>query len=327
MNIRGMMFALSKTEIRPILSASVLLLGAVAAFGQRQDDHRTFEVASVRAAGSNSLAEFNPRGGPGTNDPGRISYRNNSLRSLVMSAYNLTLSHELEGPSWMDQQKYDIVANVPYGTTKEQLKIMLQNLLKDRFRLAIHHVSRIVPGYEMAIAKGGLRLREAVAAPPTVPDPPVAATPEKDRRPTSGVLLSKQAAPLILPPGDRWAVVPRACPPSTSLTLCGHARVLARGQTMPAIAEMVRSLLKRPTVDKTGVGGKYDFTLDFSPESIGIILPAPDGQAAGGATVLDDPRPNFELALESQLGLKLTNSRISADVIVIDHVERQPTEN
>jgi uncharacterized protein (TIGR03435 family) len=139
--------------------ASVLLCAA--AFGQAPDTRPAFEVASVRPAGppGQGPPTRGLQGGPGTNDPDRITDRGVTLQRLIREGYGVDFD-QIQGPSWMADESYDVAAKVPPGSTKDQLKLMLQNLLAERFKLTLHHVSKDFPVFELTIAKGGLKIKE-----------------------------------------------------------------------------------------------------------------------------------------------------------------------
>ncbi len=73
---------------------------------------------------------------------------------LLMTAYDVK-PYQITGPPWLDSERYDIIAKVPAGATKDQVKVMWQNLLADRFGLTLHHQSKVFQVEEMQIAKGG----------------------------------------------------------------------------------------------------------------------------------------------------------------------------
>jgi uncharacterized protein (TIGR03435 family) len=104
-------------------------------------------------------------GGPGTPDPGRFACENFDLASLIMLAYDLP-SYRLSAPSWMRDAKFDIVANVPSGSTKEQFRLMQQNQLAERFQLKTHWETKEMQVYVLATAKRGPKLKESAAASP-----------------------------------------------------------------------------------------------------------------------------------------------------------------
>lgn len=80
-----------------------------------------------------------------------------------MRAYDVQ-SFQVSGPSWMDRERFDVIAKVPGGTSREDVRVMLQNLLADRFRLKLHKETKEAPVYEMTVAKGGIRMKEAAPA-------------------------------------------------------------------------------------------------------------------------------------------------------------------
>src|SRR5947207_312669 len=137
---------------RTILSASLAVLSCGAAFGQASP---SFEVASVKPAEAPStpgMLRVGMRGGPGTPDPGQITYSNVSLKNVIMNAYNVK-GYQITGPKWLDSERFDIVAKVPKGATKEEFRLMLQNLLAERFKLSLHHESKELPIYGLVVGK------------------------------------------------------------------------------------------------------------------------------------------------------------------------------
>jgi uncharacterized protein (TIGR03435 family) len=104
-------------------------------------------------------------GGPGTPDPNRFACENFDLASLITLAYDIP-SYRLSAPSWMRDAKFDLVANVPSGSTKEQFRLMQQNLLAERFQLKTHWDTKEMQVYALVIAKGGSKLKESTTAAP-----------------------------------------------------------------------------------------------------------------------------------------------------------------
>src|SRR6516165_5345412 len=110
-------------------------LACAAIFGQAAASI-SFEVASVRPSpppGPNERVFFGPpRGGPGTRDPGQITWERAALRNIIITAYDMQ-TYQINAPDWLATERYDIVAKVPGGATKEQVNVMWRNLLKERF--------------------------------------------------------------------------------------------------------------------------------------------------------------------------------------------------
>src|SRR5579864_8938578 len=293
--------------MRRILPSAVIAAFACAlAFGQATGS-LTFEVASVKPSPppdpSGRVFFGPPRGGPGTSDPGQITWTNAALRNILMTAYDVQ-TYQVNAPDWLSTERYDIVAKVPEGATRAQVNVMWQNLLKERFGLVLHHESKEFTVDEMTVAKGGLKLKET-GDPNVEPFTPAAGPPKLDK---SGLPEMNGSGAIV------------------SISL-GSARPAARmiAKALPAaeIAIQLANLLRRPVVDKTGLTGKYDFTLEFTPDLSGAgFLPPPPpppgapGPApsapAGGAS---DPGTNIASAVEKQLGLKLTATKGKLDVI------------
>ena len=99
-------------------------------------------------------------GGPGTEDPGRITYRNVTLRNMLEAAYDLR-SYQIIGPGWIDSQRFDVTATIPKGTSVEEFRVMLQALLRERLRMTVHHEQRPTRMYALVIAQGGLKMKES----------------------------------------------------------------------------------------------------------------------------------------------------------------------
>jgi uncharacterized protein (TIGR03435 family) len=316
--------------LRAIMRAGLVVFTSCAAFAQPAENSPTFEVASVKPAApitGNRIAVM-MRGGPGTPDPGQITYSNVTLKNVLTNAYGVK-SFQISGPGWLDTERYDIVAKLPRGATKEQFMVMLQNLLAERFQLTLHREKKDLPMYALVVGKNGPRMKESAddAAPkdggPAADGPP----------PPPGKLpMDRDGFPVMPGSMGRGA---------TSMALMnGNARMTANGQTMARLAEMLSNQLDLPVVDMTGLTGKYDFTLYFAPEGLmrmlgGLTPPPPGapppGEGGGGMPMASTPdgqsSPNLLSALQEQLGLKLEQRKGPVDLLVIDHLEKAPVEN
>jgi len=238
---------------------------------------------------------------------------------LITAAYGLTPAQAnlIFGPPSLDKGGYDIVAKIPAGATAEQFYPMLRNLLAERFGLAVHWEQRDLPSYDLVVAKGGSKLRE--------PEKPPGGAQQQPGQPV---------APLGQLPTDKdgWPVFPPGIPRINLLMRRGiaTAHVSARMQTVADLLRMLGSRIDRPVVDKTGLTGAYDFTLDFAPPATMVNPPAGPEPSPGQAGALDsvsEPAPDLFAALESQLGLKLVSTKSPVKVLVVDKVNDKPTEN
>jgi uncharacterized protein (TIGR03435 family) len=95
-------------------------------------------------------------------DAGRVNYSNVTLMNVMTRAYSVK-EHQITGPDWLRTERYDIVATVPPGSPKDQIPLMLQTLLADRFKLTLHRESKVLPVYALVVGKSGPKLKEAEA--------------------------------------------------------------------------------------------------------------------------------------------------------------------
>jgi uncharacterized protein (TIGR03435 family) len=286
------------------MRAIVLCLAAAPCLAQ------VFDAVSVKAVSIDSHPVFGNRGGPGTADPGRIHLCCVGMYSLLMRAYEVEVDR-IAGPSWildnMGPNLYEVDATMPPDTTKAQFQLMMQSLLAERFHLVMHRESRNFPGYDLVIARGGAKLKEST------PDPNATAA-----------------------DGPRM---------TTSL---GHGMVRVQAQQKP-LSELVRTMgsliaqgmgadpsdfstHKARVIDRTGLTGTYDFTLQFACEGcrgVGSNLPlAGRGQTDSPSAADPGDAPDIFTAFEKQLGLRLEKAKdIPLDVIVVDRADKVPTAN
>jgi len=277
---------------------------------------QTFEVATVKPAeppepGKRMMMGIS--GGPGSRDPGQIS-ANVTLSMLLINAYDVK-PYQITGPPWRNVERYEIIAKVPTGATKDQVRVMWQKLLADRFGLTLHHQSKVFQVEEMQIAKAG-KLKETTLA----PDTPEAQPPAGPFVPPK---MDKNGEPELTVPGLFMRMTVGPTGPS--------AHMVGKAQTTAQLAGAVANELDRPVVDKTGLTGKYDFVLDFVPDPSRIRLPpgaGPPPGLGGDATNATDPSGLTIIgALQQQLGLHLVSTKAPLDTIVIDHAEKVPSEN
>jgi uncharacterized protein (TIGR03435 family) len=201
---------------------------------------------------------------------------------------------------------FDIEARAPGNPTKDQMRLMMQSLLADRFRLRAHFETHEGPVYALTLVRlgrTGPKLRPHADG-PACPD-------------------FEMAAPAIpAPPRNASDVFPPVCGwPQIRGTLAGARDVameIIAEETIHGFGSMVGEV-DRPVVDQTGLKGRYDFTLQLPPGtlsfSVSVAPPNPDG-------IPTDPRGTpFLDALRKQLGLKLVSSKGPIRKLVIDHVE------
>lgn len=301
-------------------TCSIILIAALSA--SAQDKKLEFDAASVRVSDrpikltpvrcptlTTCPPPTNIQGGPGTPDPERMTFTGVGLRTLIYNALNLPQEDDLIPPAWIGNwtdyfskgSRYDIVAKVPAGATKEQAKEMLKNLLIERFGFAYHMEKRDYDGYRLTVAKGGPKLKPAAPA-----DGPRRILPNGVRQP-----LDDQGFPVFQP----------GYPGISTFARDGVCRLAGRMVTAEDLLQVLRIRLGAASklANDTGLSGKYDLKLEFS-DSLRPGCGASTGAAA-------EPAPDLFAALEKQLGLKLEKVKVPIDVVVIDHFNEQPTDD
>jgi uncharacterized protein (TIGR03435 family) len=231
-----------------------------------------------------------------------------SLGPLLLRAYSL-MPYQLDGPAkLLDGATYDITAKIPLGATADDVNLMLQGLLAERFGLAVHWAMKKHSAYELTIAKGGLRMKEA--APPSADGAPVD-DPAFPRR-------------------DGWMVLRAGTPAISTIVRNGITRITGRMQRIDGLVRGMERLIDQPIVDRTGLTGKYDFHLMYAQDPLAAAVRAA-AQPSSGQPPLQGEAGDASLSLagafEEQLGLKLRSVRLPVKVLVVDHLNKTPTEN
>jgi uncharacterized protein (TIGR03435 family) len=275
-----------------------------------------FDVISVKPNKA-GLPPSGPR--PYTNIPlgpldaysptgGLFSATNMPLFQYMIFAYKLTPDQTQsvlsELPKWSTTENFDIQARASGNPTKDQFRLMMQALLADRFKLAVHYETRELPVFALVLDKPGKLGSQLQPHPENAPCS-TAATPPGLPTTIAGGFPGPCGALIIMKP-----------------TAPGRLRVGARNVSIGMLASSGNVQLTgvdRPILDKTGLTGKFDFVIEFTPQITGPLPPGANFQA-------DESGPPFLEALKQQLGLKLDSQKGSVDVIVVDHVE-QPSEN
>jgi len=286
--------------------AAILFLPACVAAAA--DGKVEFDVASVKPSQPDSQPYSNFPLGPGdvyTSNGGRFMASGLPLATYIWFAYRIQGNQQQsllsQLPAWVTTERFDIQARTdgdPAKDTKPQMRLMMQSLLADRFKLAIRTETRQVPVFALVLSKPGKAGRWLQPH----PDNSCAVSP---------------------PPDDLTTVFPNQC---GGLLPMPHPPVFmnkfgARNVTMPFIANQLTAMghLDRPVLDQTGLSGVFDFTLEWVPEIDGPLPP--------GVEAHPDPAGlTFMEAVNEQLGLKLQSQKGPVDVLVVDHVER-PSEN
>jgi len=237
-----------------------LLLGLAALASAQNTKRPSFEVASVKlnltGSGNNNT----------TGDPGQLVITNLALDRLIQMAFGVSPA-EISGPDWLSSVHVDITAKYPADSTDEDRGGMMETLLEDRFKLAVHRETRQLQGYALVVAKKGFRLQPL----------------KDDCRQSAG----------------------HSGGPVESLE--------ARCVSMDNLAMRLGIYTASRVENKTGIEGNFSFRLKWSREQ-------------PKSTDLDAPPTLFDV-LPEVLSLRLQPQKVSVDMIVVDHIERVPTEN
>jgi uncharacterized protein (TIGR03435 family) len=230
--------------------------------------------------------------------PDGYSATNVSLKMLIQGAYGIREDLISGAPSWADAARFDIDAKVAGSDVEalkklspEQRRSILQPLLADRFRLKVHTETKQLPVYELVLAKGGSKLKEATAG-------------------------DTYANGIKGPDGVGRGGMMRV----------GRGQLNAQAVPMTSLANMLSQQLHRTVIDKTGLTGKYDLELNWTPDQGSDPMFKGSEGSQRTDTALDTSGPSIFTALQEQLGLKLQSAKGPVETLVIDHVE-MPSEN
>lgn len=321
----------------------VLLLAAGTLFGQVPAAAPAFEVASIKpAAPLDPTKIMSGKMHIGVNiDGARVDIGNFTLMDLVAFAYTVK-AYQISGLDWMGAERFDVLAKLPEGASKDQVPEMLQALLAERFKLKLHRESKDHAMYALVVGKNGPKLKES---------PPDADTPSVDSAPPAGpgagfgpgpgsgpgqVRMNRDGRGMTVSDSRMGAV-------KVSMGQDGAMHLETSKTTMAMFAEMLSRFVDRPVVDMTELKGTYQVALDLNMEdmmnaakSAGMMPPGgmpragPGGDPGGRGPVFaggSDAAASSIFANIQQLGLKLEPRKSPVETLVIDHAEKMPTEN
>ena len=257
---------------------STLALSAIAALTAA--DQPKFEVAPVKRTDRGSIK-----------NPGTVTLQGDPLKIVLMEAFQVK-RYQIVGPSWLDEDCFEIVAKMPEGATSDQIPAMLQALLTERFKLAAHKEDRPRPVYALVVGKSGPKFKEADMS-------------FRRMGPRPGQVTFRAAT---------------------------DTRGFKGSMTMASLAGFLTNSLDRPVQDFTGLKGTYDIDVSWGPDpDIDQPSPFSDGirpaSAEAGASVPGAPTATIFTAIQDSLGLRLEPRNEQVVMLVIDHVERIPIEN
>jgi uncharacterized protein (TIGR03435 family) len=183
-----------------------------------QAQQPAFEVASVK------ISDPGRQGNQTQWDPGRLVVRGTSVKQLIQWAYQVTPLQISGGPSWLESKRFDIEAEAEGSHTKDELFQMLQPLLANRYKLALHREAKEQSLYVLTTGTNRSRLQDAQAGQPT--------------------FIDLRGTPL----------------PDNGLTL----EVIGQSVSMPYLVNYLTGRFARVVVDRTGLKGEFDFKVQVA---------------------------------------------------------------
>jgi len=304
--LRGRTFT-ARASTLSVIASIVALVGLVICgalmprwIAFAQEARATFGVASIKAS------KCEPNISPVALSPDRLSLPCRAVRDLIEQAYGKRVrsplrTNVLGGPAWIDSEVWDIEAKASGAHSRSEMNgPMMQRLLEDRFRLRIHRETRIVPIYELTVAKAGPKLQVS--------------------RQGSCTQIDRDNPPPLADLSER------VC----GTGFFGESRVEIWGATMADLSDFLWTRMDRDVIDRTGISGRYDINLKIQPNpnpDPPDVAPAAPGSTPGYSVVV---RRTYDRmvppAVEQQLGLKLISTTVPDEFIVVDHIER-PSPN
>jgi uncharacterized protein (TIGR03435 family) len=243
-----------------IRTVGTLALIASAAWAQASAPP-AFEVASIRPGqpGRESIDQV----------PGSLTMRNMRLRNCIRWAFRV-VDAQISGPEWLNETWFDITAKAATPAKEPELRLMMQTLLAERFKLEFHRQTKEIPALILTVAKGGHKLKEVEA----------------------------EGSPSFK---------------------TGKLNLTGSGATIYQLIDFLSRELRHPIVDETGLTGRYDYFMDIN------AYITPEMRNSGGPP--PEAHSIIAQAMQAQLGLKVESKKAPLEVLIIDRIEKNPTEN
>jgi uncharacterized protein (TIGR03435 family) len=274
--------------------------------------------------------------------PGQAEYTYLDLRTLVSLAYGVK-PNQVTGPDWMASTRFDITAKMPGGATKDDANKMLQSLLEERFKLVAHRSTAEHPVLAIVQGKGPLKLKESAEKPVAIDEnTPLRPGEMKMDGQDGPIRMSVNAAngTAVVDMGLKGKMTQKLNPATQSVHMDFSMT------TLPGFAEMLTQMMSqmaggatRPIVDMTDIKGNYDVSIEFPIAEILAIarnagmdlgaVPGGRGPGAGPADAASDPSGGASSLTDAvqALGLKLESRKAMVEQIVVDKIEKTPTDN
>lgn len=250
-----------------------------------------------------------------TIDGARIDIQDFSISDMLRYAYQVK-QFQISGPDWLGARRWDIAAKLPDGATRDQVPEMVRTLLAERFGMILHRSTTDQPVFALVVAKGGAKLKES---------PP-------DAAPTDGAGQVRAGAA-----SDAKGVISTSTSNGTVKMATGAdgMHIEVSRMDMAGLTDLLARFVTLPVVDATELKARYDLSLDVGLEDM-LNLARSQGVNVQGARAAEatrapaeasEPGASSVFAAIEQYGLKLEPRKSPIELLVIDHVEKNPTEN
>ena len=247
----------------------------------------TFEVVSIKR-----VTDIRNQHSIGEQPGGRFVISGVTIAAVINRAYPSDTSELIGAPGWVGADFYDLTAQAGRDVPREQMDLMLRAMLAERFKLAVHYELHEGPVYALVLARADGKLGPDI---------------KRSDLDCDAILAARRAGSKEPSPATSNGA------PACGTRMFGEdagLKVLLGARPLSALATLIRGGAERAVVDKTGLNGNYDITLNYT-----LATDPPPGNP-----------PNIFTALQEQLGLKLEPDRAPLKILVIDRIER-PTEN
>jgi len=329
--------ALAREEMGPlVLSLAIIILNVPRCLAQDATDWQvkaggkmSFDVASVKPFRfePGTFPRLLPLFGLGPDDAkprGGRFHATFPLEAFIQFAYKLapfqTADALANAPKWLRTDAYEMEAKAQGNPTKDQMRLMMQSLLAERFKLAVHFETKELPVLALMQVKAGK------LGPKLLPHSQGPPCPEEYKILELGVAPDPRKE--VFPP-DCVAGAGRGMPDGTWFFGSRNTTMAIAAETL-YVGASAAGEIDRPVVDQTGLDGTFDFVLEYKPgNNNGLpaaLSQAPDAPPGAPAPSGEFGGTPFLEALRQQLGLKLVRTKAPVRTLVIDRVER-PSEN
>jgi len=288
----GVEARMSRTGVWLAAGVSAVVLFAPAVFALPQDVFPQFDVASVKPNRSDAPASSRFPLGPGDafEKGNTFVVINQPLSVYIRFAFGRSQGEQLRVPAWVNDERFDVQARAPGDPTKNDMRLMVRDLLVRRFKMAWHIERPEQAVFELVAASAG-RL---------------------------GPQLTRHGADAPCGSDPKFVAIPCGSAGLVSANGGGRGTIAGRAEPISRLAALLSNNgfagIDRVVLDRTGIAGDFDFTLEFALPRASLD--------AGPAATSDDSGPALGTALREQLGLIMRSTRAPVDVPVIDRIER-----